>query len=37
MNAETRELVARYDVALGAYRLYFTSGTTLIKSMEESR
>jgi len=36
-EAETRELVARYDVALGAYRLYFTSGTTLIESMEESR
>jgi outer membrane protein TolC len=36
-EAETRELVARYDVALGTTRLYFVSGTTLIPSMEESR
>jgi len=36
-EAETREMVARYDVVLGANRVYFTSGTTLIESMEESR
>ena len=36
-EAETRELVARYDIALSAYRLHFVSGTTLIPGMEESR
>jgi len=36
-EAETRELVARYDVALSTYRLHFVSGATLILSMEESR
>jgi outer membrane protein TolC len=36
-EAETRELVARYDVALSTYRLHFVSGATLIPSMEESR
>jgi outer membrane protein len=36
-EAETRELVARYDVALTTARLRFASGATLIPSMEESR
>ena len=36
-EAELRELVARYDVALDTYRLRFVSGATLIQSMEESR
>jgi len=36
-EAETRELVARYDVVLSTYRLHFVSGATLIPSMEESR
>jgi len=36
-EAETRELVARFDVALSTYRLHFVSGATLIPSMEESR
>ncbi len=36
-EAETRELVARYDVLLSTTRLQFVSGTTLIPSMEESR
>ena len=36
-EAETRELVARYDVALSTTRLHFVSGATLIPSMEESR
>ncbi|MCU0305898.1 MAG: TolC family protein [Thermoanaerobaculales bacterium] len=36
-EAETRELVARYDIALSTYRLHFVSGATLIPSMEESR
>jgi len=36
-EAELRELVARYDVALDTYRLRFVSGATLIHSMEESR
>lgn len=36
-EAETRELVARYDVILSTYRLHFASGATLIRSMEESR
>ena len=36
-EAETRELVARYDVLLSTARLQFVSGTTLIPSMEESR
>jgi outer membrane protein TolC len=36
-EAETRELVARYDVALSTSRLHFVSGATLIPSMEESR
>jgi len=36
-EAETRELVARYDVALSTNRLFFQSGTTLIESIEESR
>jgi outer membrane protein TolC len=36
-EAETRELVARYDVFLSTYRLQFVSGATLIPSTEESR
>ncbi len=36
-EAETRELVARYDVLLSTTRLQFVSGATLIPSMEESR
>jgi outer membrane protein TolC len=36
-EAEMRELVARYDVALATARLHFVSGATLIPSMEESR
>jgi outer membrane protein TolC len=36
-EAELREMVARYDVALDTYRLRFVSGATLIHSMEESR
>lgn len=34
-EAETRELVARFDVALNTYRLKYVSGSTLIDSMEE--
>lgn len=36
-EAETRELVARYDVLLSTYRLHFVSGATLIPTVEESR
>ena len=36
-EAETRELVARYDVILSTTTLQFVSGATLIPSMEESR
>ena len=36
-EAELRELVARYDIVLGSYRLLFTTGSSLIESMEESR
>ena len=36
-EAETRELVARYDVALSTYRLHFVSGASLIPATEESR
>jgi outer membrane protein len=36
-EAEMRELVARYDVALHTYRLRFVSGATLTTVMEESR
>ncbi|MCK5378835.1 MAG: TolC family protein, partial [Acidobacteria bacterium] len=28
-DSQLRELVARYDLALSTYRLYFTSGTSL--------
>ena len=35
-EAELRELVARYDVSLGSYRLLFVSGTNLTPSTEES-
>lgn len=34
-EAQTRELVARFDLALDAYRLRYVSGSTLIQSMEE--
>ncbi len=36
-EAELRELVARYDVSLGGYRLLFVSGGNLTQIMEESR
>jgi outer membrane protein TolC len=36
-EAEMRELVARYDVALDGYRLRFVSGAQVLDSMEESR
>jgi outer membrane protein TolC len=36
-EAELRELVARYDVALGTRRLHFVAGTPLFEGMEESR
>jgi len=36
-EAELRELVARYDVSLGGYRLLFVSGGNLAQHMEESR
>ncbi len=36
-EAQTREMVARYDVILSTTRLHFVSGATLIPSMEESR
>jgi outer membrane protein len=35
-EAETRELVARYDVALGAHRLKYVSGAPVIENMEEN-
>jgi outer membrane protein TolC len=35
-EAELRELVARYDIALSTYRLMFVSGGNLTPSMEES-
>ncbi len=35
-EAELRELVARYDVALGTYRLLFASGGSPIQLTEES-
>jgi outer membrane protein TolC len=34
-EAELRELVARYDVSLSAYRLFFVSGGSPIQSTEE--
>lgn len=36
-EAEMRELLARYDVALESRRLRFASGATLIPSMEDSQ
>ena len=36
-EAELRELVARYDIALDNHRLRYVSGATLIDNMEESR
>lgn len=35
-EAETRELVSRYDVALGAHRLKYVSGAPVIENMEEN-
>jgi outer membrane protein TolC len=35
-EAQLRELVARYDVSLGTYRLLYVSGSSLTRSMEES-
>ena len=32
-EAEVRELVARYDVILATYRLYFSSGKSLIATV----
>jgi outer membrane protein TolC len=36
-EAELRELVARYDIALDNHRLRYVSGATLIDNMEESQ
>ena len=36
-EAEMRELVARYDIALDTYRLHYVSGATLMSGMEESK
>jgi outer membrane protein TolC len=36
-EAEMRELVARYDIALDTHRLQYVSGATLMSSMEESK
>jgi outer membrane protein len=36
-ESEMRELVARYDVALGSYRLRFVSGASLTTNMEVSK
>jgi outer membrane protein TolC len=36
-EAQTRELVARYDVSLHAYRLLFEAGASLISTLEVSR
>jgi len=36
-EAEMREMVARYDVALDTHRLRYVSGATLINSTEDSR
>jgi outer membrane protein TolC len=36
-EAEMREMVARYDVALDTHRLRYVSGATLINSREESQ
>ncbi len=35
-EAETRELVARYDVAIDRYRLKYVSGAPVIENMEEN-
>jgi outer membrane protein TolC len=35
-EAQLRELVARYDMSLGTYRLLYLTGSTLTGSMEES-
>ncbi len=36
-DAEMRELVARFDVSLQTYRLFFVSGRSLSQQVEESR
>ncbi len=36
-EAEMREMVARYDVALDTHRLRYVSGATLIDTMEDSK
>ena len=36
-EAELREMVARYDVILGSYRVLFASGGSLVERMEEPR
>jgi len=36
-ESEMRELTARYDVALGTYRLLFVSGASMTTTMEETR
>jgi outer membrane protein TolC len=36
-EAQLRELVARYNIALDSYRLRFVSGATLIDTMEDPR
>jgi outer membrane protein TolC len=35
LEAETRELIARFDISLDTYRLKFVSGSTLIDTLEE--
>lgn len=35
-EAQLRELVARYDVSLGTYRLLYLTGSSLTRSLEES-
>jgi outer membrane protein TolC len=36
-EAELREMVARYDVIVGSYRVLFATGQPLVDDMEESR
>jgi len=35
LEAETRELIARFDVSLDTYRLKFVSGSALTDTLEE--
>jgi len=35
-EAETRELVARFDVVLGSHRLKFVAGEPVVETMEEN-